>query len=104
MEKEFLSRTYRFGINGNESFMLRRKVWPYLLGLVNWSEDFEQLKNTYRAKYYNDVVEWEQIEKIVHERDQEAFVAGNHVYFSHLYKFPKRFFKSGFNRESTSSV
>ncbi|EFO14720.2 hypothetical protein LOAG_13796 [Loa loa] len=75
MEKEFLSRTYRFGINGNEPFMLRRKVWPYLLGLVNWTQDFEQLKNTYRAKYYNDVVEWEKMEKIVRERDQEAFVA-----------------------------
>ncbi|EJW87907.1 hypothetical protein WUBG_01179 [Wuchereria bancrofti] len=76
MEKEFLSRTYRFGISGNESSMLRRKVWPYLLGLVNWTQDFEQLKNTYRAKYYNDVVEWEKIEKIVRERDREAFVAG----------------------------
>uniref|UniRef100_A0AAF5PQI8 Rab-GAP TBC domain-containing protein n=3 Tax=Wuchereria bancrofti TaxID=6293 RepID=A0AAF5PQI8_WUCBA len=75
MEKEFLSRTYRFGISGNESSMLRRKVWPYLLGLVNWTQDFEQLKNTYRAKYYNDVVEWEKIEKIVRERDREAFVA-----------------------------
>ncbi|VDK78960.1 unnamed protein product [Litomosoides sigmodontis] len=75
MEREFLSRTYRFGINGNESLMLRRKVWPYLLGLVNWSQDFEQLKNTYRASYYNDVVEWEKIEKIVRERDQEAFAA-----------------------------
>lgn len=76
MEKEFLSRTYRFGIKGSESFMLRRKAWPYLLGLVNWTQDFEQLKNTYRAKYYNDVVEWEKIEKTVRERDQEAFVAG----------------------------
>uniref|UniRef100_A0A158Q7J9 Rab-GAP TBC domain-containing protein n=1 Tax=Elaeophora elaphi TaxID=1147741 RepID=A0A158Q7J9_9BILA len=75
MEKEFLSRTYRFGINGNESLMLRRKVWPYLLGLVNWSQDFEQLKNTYRAQYYNDVVEWEKVEKIVRERDREAFLA-----------------------------
>ncbi|VBB29002.1 unnamed protein product [Acanthocheilonema viteae] len=75
MEKEFLSRIYRFGINGNESFMLRRKVWPYLLGLVNWTQDFEELENTYRANYYNDVVEWEKIEKIVRERDQEAFVA-----------------------------
>ncbi|VDM99401.1 unnamed protein product, partial [Onchocerca ochengi] len=75
MEKEFLSRTYRYGINGMEPSILRRKVWPYLLGLVSWTEDFEQLKNTYRAKYYNDVVEWEKIEKIIRERDQEAFAA-----------------------------
>ncbi|MCP9258533.1 Small G protein signaling modulator 1 [Dirofilaria immitis] len=75
MEKEFLSRTYRYGIKGMEPFILRRKVWPYLLGLVNWTQDFEQLKNTYRAEYYNDVVKWEKIEKIVRERDQEAFAA-----------------------------
>lgn len=30
----------------------------------------------YRAKYYSDVVEWEKTEKIVKERDLEAFAAG----------------------------
>lgn len=75
LEKEFLSRVYRYGINGHEPCMLRRKAWPYLLGLVEWTQDFEQLKNTFRAKYYSDVVEWEKIEKIVRERDKEAFAA-----------------------------
>ncbi|CAG9535902.1 unnamed protein product [Cercopithifilaria johnstoni] len=93
MEKEFLSRTYRFGISENGSFMLRRKVWPYLLGLVNWSQDFEQLKNTYRAKYYNDVVEWEKIEKIVRERDQEAFIAARLRYRASDAKFNSESFE-----------
>uniref|UniRef100_A0A1I8EEC4 Rab-GAP TBC domain-containing protein n=1 Tax=Wuchereria bancrofti TaxID=6293 RepID=A0A1I8EEC4_WUCBA len=89
MEKEFLSRTYRFGISGNESSMLRRKVWPYLLGLVNWTQDFEQLKNTYRAKYYNDVVEWEKIEKIVRERDREAFEDIMEKFSANLHRIEK---------------
>lgn len=76
MKREFLSRTYRFGIGGSEPTILRNKVWPYLLGLVNWTQDFEELKNTYRAKYYSDVVEWEKMERIIRERDREAFVAG----------------------------
>ncbi|VDN05132.1 unnamed protein product [Thelazia callipaeda] len=75
LEKEFLSRVYRYGIRENESHTLRRKVWPYLLGLVKWTDDFEQLQNTYRAKYYNDVVEWEKLEKVIRERDKEAFAA-----------------------------
>ncbi|VDK28682.1 unnamed protein product [Gongylonema pulchrum] len=83
-KKEFLSRVYRYGINGNEPCMLRRKTWPYLLGLVEWAQDFEKLKNTYRAKYYSDVVEWEKIEKIVHERDQEAFAIGPNTSFREL--------------------
>lgn len=76
--------------------MLRRKAWPYLLGLVEWTQDFEQLKNTFRAKYYSDVVEWEKIEKIVRERDQEAFAAGK-CSFSWCLKLLLSSFKTIFN-------
>ncbi|GMT19332.1 hypothetical protein PFISCL1PPCAC_10629 [Pristionchus fissidentatus] len=75
---ECLLRVYWSGIgNGREEEdkSLRRQVWPYLLGVFEWSESPEPKTTQVTEKYRNDVEEWRVLEAEVRRRDEEAFNA-----------------------------
>lgn len=69
-------RVYRYGIEGSDPSALRRQAWPYLLGLLNWSENIDDRYRQLTDEYSAAVEEWKKLEKIVRVRDHEAFTAG----------------------------
>ncbi|VDM47028.1 unnamed protein product [Toxocara canis] len=75
LEREFLLRVYRYGIEGSDPCALRHQAWPYLLGLLSWSESIDDKYKQLSDKYNVAVEEWKKIEKIVRVRDHEAFTA-----------------------------
>ncbi|CAH8493812.1 unnamed protein product [Schistosoma turkestanicum] len=52
---------------------LRNEVWPYLLGVYDWTMNKEE-KNTideqFKVHYYEKLKEWTKIEAIIHELEQ----------------------------------
>uniref|UniRef100_A0A9J2P6U4 Rab-GAP TBC domain-containing protein n=1 Tax=Ascaris lumbricoides TaxID=6252 RepID=A0A9J2P6U4_ASCLU len=75
LEREFFLRVYRYGIEGSDPSALRRQAWPYLLGLLNWSENIDDRYRQLTDEYSAAVEEWKKLEKIVRVRDHEAFTA-----------------------------
>ncbi|GMR42503.1 hypothetical protein PMAYCL1PPCAC_12698 [Pristionchus mayeri] len=76
--EECLQRVYWAGIgNGKEEEdkALRRQVWPYLLGVFEWTENPEPKTTLFTEKYRDDVEEWRILEAEVRRRDEEAFNA-----------------------------
>lgn len=68
---EFIKRTYIYGIEPE----LRVEAWPYIIKLVNWSEELPEYLTVMEEKYTQDLQRWGTIEEKVILRDQEAFKA-----------------------------
>ena len=68
---EFIKRTYIYGIEPE----LREEAWPYIIKLVNWSEELPDLLPIMEERYTQDLQRWGTIEEKVIQRDQEAFKA-----------------------------
>ncbi|VDN54995.1 unnamed protein product [Dracunculus medinensis] len=76
LERECLLRIYYNGIDGKASSILRKQIWPYLLGLLKWKEDLVDKLGILTAKYNDDIEKWKKIELIVQKKDKEALAAG----------------------------
>jgi hypothetical protein len=68
---EFIKRTYIYGIDSE----LRVEAWPYIIKLVNWSEELPDFLPVMEERYTQDLQRWGTIEEKVIQRDQEAFKA-----------------------------
>ncbi|VDK20039.1 unnamed protein product [Anisakis simplex] len=75
LEREFMVRVYRYGVKDSDGNALRRETWPYLLGLLSWTENINDKYTEFVNNYNTAVEEWKKIEKIVKIRDHEAFTA-----------------------------
>lgn len=84
---ECIRRVYWAGIGSGkeeEDKALRRQIWPYLLGVFEWTENPEPKTTLFTEKYRDDVEEWRVLEAEVRRRDEEAFNAGWSFLFSVL--------------------
>lgn len=68
---EFIRRIYFYGINPD----LRFEAWPYLIKVVPWDKELDELLPDMEEKYTRDLQKWGTIEEEVIRRDQEAFKA-----------------------------
>ncbi|CAJ0583161.1 unnamed protein product, partial [Mesorhabditis spiculigera] len=73
LEKEFLQRVYWRGIEGDSPKDLRRRCWPYLIGLFAWQEEIEPKTTQFTQVYRDDVEKWRVWEAEVRRLDEEAF-------------------------------
>ncbi|CAJ0943055.1 unnamed protein product, partial [Mesorhabditis belari] len=73
LEDEFLQRVYWSGIEGESPKELRRRCWPYLIGLFSWDEEMEPKTTNFTEKYRQDVEKWRLWEAEVRRLDEEAF-------------------------------
>uniref|UniRef100_A0A914DVZ8 Small G protein signalling modulator 1/2 Rab-binding domain-containing protein n=1 Tax=Acrobeloides nanus TaxID=290746 RepID=A0A914DVZ8_9BILA len=69
--KKFLRRVYLHGIEPH----LRQKIWPYLLGLIEWHSEIDDMLPEMTSRFTTDLKRWTEIEAEVIKKDNEAFQA-----------------------------
>ncbi|MFH4975860.1 hypothetical protein AB6A40_002569 [Gnathostoma spinigerum] len=77
-ESSFIRRVYWNGIVDDST--LRRQIWPYLLGVAEWTQTVDE--SALKRRYTQDVEEWKRIEKFVRIRDHAAFTAARVLHSS----------------------